>query len=1678
MDNNQYIIINDNSTIDVNVGTYDVWSLVVIQGNFMLDQYSGRGPRNGINVIGFTNLGDGITGEIEFFVNNKRCYKGGIAEPKGENGYFNVTPKYVTLNGSGTTQFVTVSSDGNWDFTPKETEFFTINKESNGFTITSKSNDYFENIPITVTNYDGAVEYVYVSQASYVSTDILIVNPKYISLQGENKTFTINVISLCNGDTSYKIDGNTYTANTVTSSITATEDATFTLNVTNDCNMSETVTIVYKKETESEHYLWVESSGNSSATCSFSDNNIKNIDVLSSSNWRIKSYDSSYLNCTKSGNKINISLNQDNLSEFNGKVITLINNDGDIATITCSSTVKVINDEIVFTFENGSSAITATTSADNNYTFTACIFAYKNVNGEKQAISWKNKSSNFKITNGDTQNGGADTCKEVTFSATTNTQKSLITNYTITLQEQDSYNEIKINVTVDRASQVPEDGYRITIAPESGTYSTSESSGFTVIVNPIYTYDGFEYYIGNNNTMSGDTNFKGVSAKTSFTNGVSAKTSETLYDSIVYTLNIPEGVTSFKACTTATTKDGTLQTCSDCTACTEITLSAISETYTCEFKTDVTSVEAGYESTSFTYTFLSTKDGECIEYDNGSTTPTVVSGDTNWRNWLTVDDSDCEVVTYSFAENEDFDERNVTLKFKQVDGCSNNEIIVSFKQYGNGTLFIPDFDYLVVRYFWESDAGRDLDTVTVIPYLIKSDGTNVTDTTTYSYIGDGVGYGNGYGVSGVNGVYIEHAGDNTQNGNECVYINFKNMCSEEQIGDMLRNGIEKIRVNLYGIWFGEKGNGELDVSLIAYKDGDMIDDPNDQFNFVNTGGTEVYNDIKNAKVCAYGAGYASTYESNYNLIGYVEYNVRTASAMLVLNEECEDSVYTLTNAETSTTISLPYNASATNTVSFNSTKDGNVFTSVSGSEVSACDWLTIGTVDGTTNPLSLSYSVTENTTGVERGCDIKVIQGESNKTIQYYIKQAANTSTYFSLSNSETKTTSSTTLGSDDTEITINVYSCKSYNATNKTGIRLGYSETIPCGSTASKTNIDPYQYTHKISIPTDCGNGTITLIQNETNAQITITFNRECSCASQTIVNVESAILSVGEFEHDNVSGQYKIPVTCEVILSETLECGSATATIYFNITDNGNACSITVDVENGEYYGINTMYYSVQTNQYPDTNCIKEVGTGHDIIFTDSDCYGRGIINVSIAQDSTCEDCECEVTNITINGVSGESSYSFTSSTETKNFIMKTTTSTCASCTKKSRFTDPNGTEIGVGSDEYTISISNDNVVNGKYTLTSTDDTTKKAYITLTKYSTPSVMYEYTFTNCYNDRQIALFAANATPSGSHTQYAMLNALDGTTATIIVNSGTGTMVNGSTANNPLNAQIGNSVKIYSVVIATSVWTLEETITLTAEDRSFSYGDCTPKDYYFSFSDTSDKTTSSYIIDYPNDEVFDVTLYSCYGTDYDTGTAVGYTITMNPEINTNPLSTNNCEQGDTFNIVNDSGDLLASGGTITFTQNTSNKTLTLNWSTEPIPIVTGFKVANNQPGVAKIQMKDINNNVIPILDSNGIPQQRIELANGGAEQTFGSIFTATTTINIEYESGKWSTGTSSFVAATFEGTNLEPTPTVESNVDITELGIEGFYVYAKVNGSCSATITCRCKNYYIYVNFIFIGYSA
>lgn len=133
----------------------------------------------------------------------------------------------------------------------------------------------------------------------------------------------------------------------------------------------------------------------------------------------------------------------------------------------------------------------------------------------------------------------------------------------------------------------------------------------------------------------------------------------------------------------------------------------------------------------------------------------------------------------------------------------------------------------------------------------------------------------------------------------------------------------------------------------------------------------------------------------------------------------------------------------------------------------------------------------------------------------------------------------------------------------------------------------------------------------------------------------------------------------------------------------------------------------------------------------------------------------------------------------------------------------------------------------------------------------NTGSTVYEYTFKNCYSDRQISLFASNATPSGSHLQFAMLSALDGTATTVLVTSNNGTMVNGSSSNSSSYAKIGDSVKVYSVTNTTNIWTLEETITLTASNRSFEYGcssiptSCTCSTVSISCNPTNSYTTGN-----------------------------------------------------------------------------------------------------------------------------------------------------------------------------------------------------------------------------------------
>ncbi len=834
--------------------------------------------------------------------------------------------------------------------------------------------------------------------------------------------------------------------------------------------------------------------------------------------------------------------------------------------------------------------------------------------------------------------------------------------------------------------------------------------------------------------------------------------------------------------------------------------------------------------------------------------------------------------------------------------------------------------------------------------MIKKDGTTIEESTTnYPYITDGVGYGQGYVVSGADGSYIEHAGDNTVNGNECVYLNFKNLTSEGALRQMLSDNIRKIRIELYGTWFGSRTNGMLDVSLYAYLGGTMGKDSNDNFNYVNTGGEEVYGSMEKAKVCATVQG-STSYATTYTHIGYVEYDIETKSAILKLNEECSESTYALTTVSEAAQ-HLTYENSTTHSIKLNSTKDGNFFSSVTFDET--CEWIGGFTSNSTSNPMEFIYWTNENTTSNNRRCTVTATQSESGKKLIYTIVQQPNNATLFSLSETEELREITTALTETQTSLTFFVLSCKNYNSNTNTGNRLDYEETHNCGTNNGKTEEGDFKYWHTYDIPITCTGGTIVLTQQETNQQITINFNRTCACVSQETINATVTLSSGEKYE---LNGSYYFNITATAILNKKIECGSATVTVYYGvgIIDNASFSEIVIPNNSNSGTVTNTLTIGV-TDEYDENftmDCIHSSREGSVITFTNNSCYVAGTVTINVNSDSLCQACNCEVTTVSIT----PSNYSFMENEE-KIFTLKVETSTCDSCTKGYKFYDPNGHLVTAGTSENTVNLSYNNIIEGDYELISDDDNTKIAYLTVSKtaneyeiyatgttieppaveayvtitslkngnpYSdimlsetcdwvtsynkisssngtyqyqivtlpntttsnrtctitvsqeggesttfditqecaTPEVeptppeeptpiVYEYTFKNCYSDRQLGLFASNATPSGSHTNYAILSALDGTESTVLVTSNNGTMVNGSSSSAGGTAKIGDEVKVYSCQ-GTNSWTLEETITLTAEDRSFEYGcssipiplTCNP--LFLSYDDATKKITSTF----------------------------------------------------------------------------------------------------------------------------------------------------------------------------------------------------------------------------------------
>ena len=233
---------------------------------------------------------------------------------------------------------------------------------------------------------------------------------------------------------------------------------------------------------------------------------------------------------------------------------------------------------------------------------------------------------------------------------------------------------------------------------------------------------------------------------------------------------------------------------------------------------------------------------------------------------------------------------NVTkqMRFKCVDatGMESEEILI--EQGGVEQTILPDFDFLTFTFNWASNDGSDLDTMTWIDdnhiEILDKDGV-VPRTLDELGVGfNGIGSGGLY--SGNTSTYIQHGGDNTGSGNECVLINFKKLCDR----DWISSGVTKLYAYSFGNWYGDKKQGNCSVSMKTYKgDGMQHGTDGNRYIFVPSGKTELVSDKTfNGNVYAVGHQVSeikgnlrlAQEKNRYSKIFKFTYDIRNKSAIV------------------------------------------------------------------------------------------------------------------------------------------------------------------------------------------------------------------------------------------------------------------------------------------------------------------------------------------------------------------------------------------------------------------------------------------------------------------------------------------------------------------------------------------------------------------------------------------------------------------------------------------------------------------------------------------------------------------------------------------------------------------------------------------------------------------------------
>lgn len=266
-------------------------------------------------------------------------------------------------------------------------------------------------------------------------------------------------------------------------------------------------------------------------------------------------------------------------------------------------------------------------------------------------------------------------------------------------------------------------------------------------------------------------------------------------------------------------------------------------------------------------------DGATIRFNlaiAGGTGTYSVSADISHSNFITYT-ANTNSLEIKVSES-DIEEIRFAVFTLTHDTSSDEKIVFNVIQEAAKIIKIPDFNFLTYRYKWTEEDGRDLDTATeLVNSGLKDDEGNSID-----------GLAVGWNMKGNSNTtvtkYLIYGGDNTQSGNECTFIDMLTLCSEEH----LPNLPDKILVDVYCNWYGEKRDGYMTFEIKAYKGGEMV---KDGYNFNNVGGEEVYSGEQSKFVKAACNSNHTNYKTDYTYVCRITYDKLTREASIAIQND-------------------------------------------------------------------------------------------------------------------------------------------------------------------------------------------------------------------------------------------------------------------------------------------------------------------------------------------------------------------------------------------------------------------------------------------------------------------------------------------------------------------------------------------------------------------------------------------------------------------------------------------------------------------------------------------------------------------------------------------------------------------------------------------------------------------------